>query len=181
MNDFELYFVRPGECEANVRRVYAGKTDTTLTDMGKEQVISEGRRLKLLGHSFDAIVSSPLGRALETAKLIAESIGYPIGQIELEAGVTERSGGMAEGMRREDFLALDATHQNALGAESLESLRARAEAVYELLQERYQGKKVLLVSHAAFGEMLRIVIEKGDYRTAFDHEPLPNAITVRLV
>lgn len=63
----DLWLVRHGETEwARVGR-HTGRTDIALTDRGRAQASAVAA--KLAGASFGAVLSSPLSRALETARL----------------------------------------------------------------------------------------------------------------
>lgn len=69
-----VYFVRHGESRANVEKVFAGsRYDVPLTAAGLQQAKATGM---LRDKPIDIIVSSPLQRAKQTAKCIAEEIGY---------------------------------------------------------------------------------------------------------
>ncbi len=57
--------------------------DRPLNKRGKRDAPSMGRRLKDMKLKPDLILSSPAKRALKTAKLIAEEIGYPKKKIEI--------------------------------------------------------------------------------------------------
>jgi len=67
----EIYLVRHGETEWNAQGRFQGKLDSALTDTGVKQAEAIGRRLAGLGLSFDAFVTSPLGRTRQTATIIA--------------------------------------------------------------------------------------------------------------
>src|SRR5581483_5723923 len=73
----KLYFIRHGESVSNVERWHAGRIDTPLTERGRQQAREAGKKAKAQKLHFDLIVSSPLSRALETARIIAKEIGYP--------------------------------------------------------------------------------------------------------
>ncbi len=73
----ETYLIRHGETEWNVQGRFQGKLDSALTDAGVKQAEAIGRRLTGLDLSFDAFVSSPLGRTRQTAAIIAESTNLP--------------------------------------------------------------------------------------------------------
>ena len=64
----ELYIARHGETEFNKqKRWQGGGMDSPLTDLGEEQARIMGDKLK--GLSFDVIYSSPLKRAMDTARI----------------------------------------------------------------------------------------------------------------
>jgi broad specificity phosphatase PhoE len=62
-----LWVVRHGETTWAAAGRHTGRTDVPLTEAGRQQARAIGPRLA--GHRFGAIVSSPLSRALETARL----------------------------------------------------------------------------------------------------------------
>jgi broad specificity phosphatase PhoE len=72
-----IYLVRHGQTEFNAIGRWQGQVDSPLTELGKMQAKRIGRSLRDLINSNDvAIFSSPLGRALSTASIIADEIGF---------------------------------------------------------------------------------------------------------
>lgn len=101
----KLYFVRHGLSEMNVQGLMAGTTDTPLTDLGRKQAKKAGQSAKDL--NINLIVSSPLSRALKTAQIIAQEIGYPKNKIILNQLLIERDHGSLEGKTWSPDLNLD--------------------------------------------------------------------------
>ena len=62
-----VWLVRHGETEWSRLGRHTGRTDVPLTDLGREQAVAVGRRLA--DHPFAVVLSSPLSRALDTARL----------------------------------------------------------------------------------------------------------------
>ena len=94
-----FFLVRHGETEWNRERRIQGVSDIPLNDTGRAQAAALGDIL--VGHNFDLIVSSPLSRADETARIIAQRLGMP-------APITvpdliERNYGEAEGSSGADL------------------------------------------------------------------------------
>jgi phosphohistidine phosphatase len=58
-----------------------------LNKRGKHDAPFMGKRLKEMGLLPDAILSSPAKRALKTAKLIAEELGYPKKRIDIRDAI----------------------------------------------------------------------------------------------
>jgi len=78
----EIYLIRHGETEWNAQGRFQGKLDSALTATGVKQAEAIGRRLAGLDIPFDAFVSSPLGRTLQTAAIIAGSAMLPAAQCD---------------------------------------------------------------------------------------------------
>jgi broad specificity phosphatase PhoE len=76
----ELILVRHGETVHNVNRITQGWSDSDLSERGREQVLRLAERLKEMKPT--ALYSSPLGRAMSTARAIAEATGLEIVQLE---------------------------------------------------------------------------------------------------
>jgi probable phosphoglycerate mutase len=159
----QLYFLRHGMSEFNKARIWAGSSDTPLTSDGEVQAKLAGLLAKEKGLSFDIIVSSPLKRAHDTAKIFADEIGYPHADIVLHDYLIERKFGKLEG--RKDLVAATkyAVNEAAIdkydGVEALEELHRRALATYEYL-ESLPHDTILVVGHGAHGRALRRVIKK---------------------
>lgn len=71
-----LTLVRHGEAEGNDEHRFLGQADVPLSPAGREQARRVGERLAALG--VEAIVSSDLQRAVDTARPLAELTGLPI-------------------------------------------------------------------------------------------------------
>ena len=63
----QVYLVRHGETEWSRSGQHTGRTDIPLTPLGREQALDLGRRVA--GHGFALVLTSPLSRAAETARL----------------------------------------------------------------------------------------------------------------
>lgn len=72
----ELILVRHGETVHNVARITQGWSDSELSERGREQVLRLAERLKEMKPT--ALYSSPLGRAMSTARAIADATGLEI-------------------------------------------------------------------------------------------------------
>jgi len=68
-----FYFLRHGEATWNAAGRFCGRTEVPLSNVGRQQAQLLAARLKSL--RVDALYSSPLGRALETARRIGEAVG----------------------------------------------------------------------------------------------------------
>ncbi len=147
-----LYFIRHGLSQLNVEGKVAGTTETPLTEIGKQQASAAGKNTKGLG--IEHIISSPLSRALDTAKLIAKEIGYPVNKIEINPLFIERSFGVMEAQPYRP----DMNYDGVVDAEELSSLLTRAEQAIKYLHT-LPYNKILVVSHGSTGRALRHHLE----------------------
>ena len=98
----QLILVRHGETLHNVAGIAQGWNDSELSDKGREQAARAAERIAAM--KATALYSSPLGRAMSTAQVIAEATGLTIQTLE---DLREMSYGNWEGMsfldvRRDD-------------------------------------------------------------------------------
>jgi len=149
----------------NVAGLFAGRTETPLTDEGRAQAKLAGKEIRPLG--IDLIVSSPMGRALETAKIIAREIEYPSEKISINRLLVERDFGSLEGTAWSPDLNMD-------GFSDIETDRTLLERAHLSLNwlKTLEAENILVVSHGAFGRALRAAIRKQD---RLDKERLLNA------
>ena len=88
-----LLAIRHGETRWNSEERYQGHGDSSLTETGRKQVMGLGIRMKAL--QFDSLISSDLGRAQETASIIADYTGHTV---NTDSRIRERNYGVLEGL-----------------------------------------------------------------------------------
>ncbi|HEY4153209.1 MAG TPA: histidine phosphatase family protein [Pseudolysinimonas sp.] len=149
----DLYLVRHGETDWNRQRRIQGLTDIPLNETGRAQARATG--MLLTRRRWDAIFSSPLDRARETASIIAAEVG--LAEPTLVDALVERNYGQAEGM---DWLQVETRFPHGTvvpGRESREQVGARViPALMELAANR-PGEALLVVSH---GGAIRSVLNE---------------------
>ena len=91
-----LYLLRHGQTEFNVKKQVQGRCDSPLTDLGRKQAGMAAAWLKAHDVVPDKVVSSPLGRAMDTAQLVATELLGPDAAVEPCEGIIERSYGTFE-------------------------------------------------------------------------------------
>jgi len=152
----EIWFIRHGETLWNRERRLQGWQDTALNAKGHAQARALADRLAIAAaHTpFAALYSSPLRRALDTAKPTAERLGLPI---QSEPGLRERSFGVLEGIpydeltRRAPAAAAVWRRRDPAepleGGESLGQFQARIAAAAQAIARRHPGARVLALTH----------------------------------
>lgn len=160
-----FFLVRHGETEWNRERRIQGVSDIPLNDTGRAQAAALGDIL--VGHNFDLIVSSPLSRADETARIIAQRLGMP-------APITvpdliERNYGEAEGSSGADLDRRYPPGTDIPGREDREVVTQRAVRVLHDMAIRHPHADIVAVAH---GAVIRSVV---DYAAPGLHkEPITN-------
>ncbi len=148
----KLYFIRHGLSEMNVAGIVSGRTNTSLTNEGRQQAKIAGQAAKHI--KIDLIVCSPLSRAHDTAKIIAKEIGYPIKQLQTNSLLIERDYGQLEGKPWTPDLNLD----GVADLETAEMLITRAQLALDWLHT-LPAQHILVVSHGAFGRAMRSILK----------------------
>jgi phosphoserine phosphatase len=154
----ELILVRHGETAWNVEEIYRGRTDVGLDEVGLEQAKLIGKYLGNL--QLEAIYSSPLKRAIDTANAVAQ---YQKVGVEVANGLMDFDYGEWQGLRAEEVQKLyqdlhSEWHANPdrvrmPGGESLSDVKDRAVEVVKKVVSEHEGS-VALVSHRVVNKVL---------------------------
>lgn len=151
-----LIFVRHGHAVVAERGIVGGHRGCTgLSETGRRQ--TEALRDRLVGNAFtaDAIVTSVLPRAVETAEILAKGIGVPAGGIPRFCDLCERHPGEGDGLTWEAFVQRYGTFDplaepdRALspGGESYNAFLRRVHGAFERVAHEHRDQTVLVVSH----------------------------------
>lgn len=150
----QITFVRHGQTDWNLHRRIQGSTDIPLNDTGRAQARRAGD--ELADGTWDAIVSSPLCRASETAEIIAERIG--LAAPSAIDGLQERAHGAMEGMTFEERQAAFPGDTVVPGLESRDAVIDRVRAALDGVVQATDGARILVVSHGGvIGSLIRHV------------------------
>ncbi len=171
-----IYFIRHGESEANLKHVFAGQRDNSpLTKKGIEQAKAEGQKIREMGLVISKIISSPLIRAIDTAKIVSDIIGYDK-EIVIDPRITEYDMGALTGTP-----TFEISSKMLVSAENAEDPKAFDDRVNSFLREwnEYDGD-VLMVAHAGVGRIIETIKQGTDPELFYDLPAYPNASVIRL-
>ncbi len=160
--------VRHGETQANKDKIFMGRLDYDLNETGVNQAKSV-----IIQISPDYIFSSPLKRALSTAKIISENLSGP--QVQIEERLSERSGGEIEGLtynqiaeKHPDLWNLyyenpleTAVHTRFPAGESDYDVAKRVEDLFTTLENKFENKKIMFVTHSGVIQATRYLMGKS--------------------
>jgi probable phosphoglycerate mutase len=175
----QICLIRHGETAWNAELRIQGHRDLPLDETGFSQAEALARRLS--GRHFDAIYSSDLLRARQTAGPLARACKLPV---RIDAALRERNFGCWEGMTREEMRAADAAMAEALSARRPddvppggESLRRHLERVLSCLSRLsslHAGQTVAVVTHGGTLDLVYRHVHGIPIERPRDF-PLPNA------
>ena len=174
-----VFMVRHGATVLSAEDRFAGATDVALSDEGREQT----RRLaeRLSGEKIAAVYASPLGRTVETARILAAP--HQI-EVQLRDGLREISHGHWEQMTRREVekrfpeeaaeWEKDPYTFAPEGGESGLAVTARALPILIELVRQHPKENILIVSHKATIRLLLSSLLGFDprrYRDSLDQKP----------
>ena len=122
-----------------------------LTEQGKEEAKKAGEKLK--DTKIDVIFSSDIFRCRETAKTIASIIGYDVEKIIYDTRLRDLNWGDFGGKTKEEYWnfygcdMLNAFEKAVPNGESWNQCRERLIAIFDEIEEEFDGKNILIVSH----------------------------------
>jgi broad specificity phosphatase PhoE len=174
-----VFMVRHGDTVLSAEDRFAGVTDVELSEKGREEARRLAERLK--GEKITAVYASPLGRTVETARILAAPHDL---EVQTCDGFREISHGHWEGMRRHEVeekfpeemaeWEKDPYTFSPEGGESGLAVTARAlPALIDLVRE-HPGENILIVSHKATIRLLLSSLLGFDprrYRDNLDQKP----------
>lgn len=148
----KLYLLRHGQTEFNVKKLVQGRCDSPLTDLGRKQAGMAAAWLKSHDVVPDKVVSSPLGRAMDTASLVACELLGPFAAVEPCEGIIERCyGTFEEGPH--DALPTDVWDPGEdlipFGGEGSQALQTRMVSTLAHLMNTDGIETLLAVSHGS--------------------------------
>jgi len=163
-----ILLARHGETEWNRIGRYQGWADPTLNETGREQARSLAAQLR--STPIDAVYSSDLRRAHETAEIVAEPHGVPV---VVEPGLREVNVGEWSGLTRAEVERRFPGGERP-GGETREQHAARVLAAAERIARAHPGERVLLVSHGGTMRALRMHVSDEPFH------PIANCAVLEL-
>jgi broad specificity phosphatase PhoE len=145
-----IILVRHGKTDWNRElRIQGGSSDTRLNKEGRQQ--AEKLASRLSRRNIQAIYSSPLKRALETAQIIANRHNIEVvvtkSLREIEAGKLEGLTSTELGVRFSEILTRDGVSCRVPEGESLVHLQQRSWNYIQRINRKHVGSELIVVSH----------------------------------
>ncbi|MEK7074232.1 MAG: class I tRNA ligase family protein, partial [Patescibacteria group bacterium] len=141
-------FMRHGEALSNARGIASSKgVGHILTPKGRKQVEAAAKKLKQ--QEIDMIVCSPILRAYETGEMVGRALGV---LVHIDARLAEVNVGAFDGRKINEYYAFFSSMKEIFSkrppeGENLHDVRSRMLNFIEEMEQKYDGKKILVISH----------------------------------
>ncbi len=159
----QVILIRHGETDWNTQQIFRGKIDIPLNESGLAQARAVRESLK--DREIDKIYSSPLSRALETARILGENRNL---KIETEEAFIDIDFGRWQGLSHQkvseehkDLYEMWLSNPQTVTfpeGESLETVRTRSGKALDEIVENHPGETLAIVSHRVLNKVLLCVV-----------------------
>ena len=164
-----IYIVRHGQTEWNLLGKTQGHGNSDLTPKGIEQ--AELLADSMTKYPIDYIYSSDLGRAYQTAEIIGNKLNI---EVEKTEALREMNFGTWEGRIIKDIIAEDPELYKMLRnephlskipqGETLSQIKERTDAFIKEINEKYDGKHIVLVTHSLCARIMLLSFLDSDVK-----------------
>lgn len=167
-----IYITRHGQDLDNEKGILNGHRDNDLSLLGLNQAKELASLIAEKSLIFDKIYSSPLRRAFQTAKIIAEKLN--LSEPEVLPLLIERDFGVMTGKHVstiEELCCPEIIKTEKVtyflspeGAETFPQLLERAREILKIINDKHQDGNILLVAHGDIGKMIYAAYYNLDWR-----------------
>ena len=148
-----FYIVRHGQTNWNILGKTQGHGNSDLTSKGIEQATELAE--SIVNYPIDYIYSSDLGRAVQTAQILGDKLNIKVEETEAlrEMGFGEWEGLLIDEIKT-NYANVYTTWRNEPhlaqipGGETLHLIKDRVDSFIQSLNEKYDNKHILLVTHS---------------------------------
>lgn len=167
-----IYIVRHGQTEWNLLDKTQGHGNSDLTPKGIEQ--AELLADSMTKYPIDYIYSSDLGRAYQTAEIIGNKLSI---EVEKTEALREMNFGTWEGRIIKDIIEEDPElykmwrnepHLAKIPqGETLSQIKERTDAFIKEINEKYDGKHIVLVTHSLCARIMLLSFLDSDVKNIY--------------
>ncbi|MQN02175.1 MAG: histidine phosphatase family protein [Lachnospiraceae bacterium] len=173
-----IYVTRHGQTDLNKAHLMQGRTDAPLNAHGREQAAAAAAQLK--GIHFDAVYSSPLQRAIDTAVIMTgfspDDIIKDERIIEVDFGRYEKKKYTRLGARMWSFWLLPTIFPEPATVESIAHMKKRAHSFLDELSSKHY-ENVLISCHGGIMRVLCGIL--GHKKNELMWNPKPRNCEIR--
>ena len=182
-----LILVRHGVTAHTAAKKFSGglkSSNPGLSDEGRAQVRATAEWLSPIAEGVAAVVASPVRRTLESAEIIAETLGRTV---DLEPGFAEMEFGSWDGLTLAEVTDRDKASLEAWlgsldtpppGGESFRQVEERVLGGLARIRSAHEGKTVVVVSHVTPIKTLVATVLQAPLESVFRMELSPASVSV---
>lgn len=155
-----FYLVRHGQTDWNRDSRLQGQTDVPMNDAGRKQIAELAEKMAEADLQIDTVISSPLVRASESARIIVDRLGFDK-EIIIEDNFIERNFGLLEGEGWYPELDMNDPKYKTEKIEDICERVRRGLAKYNFRDDEH----IMVVAHGALLPAIKTVLsnDKIDY------------------
>ena len=178
-----IYIVRHGQTEWNLLGKTQGHGNSDLTPKGIEQ--AELLADSMTKYPIDYIYSSDLGRAYQTAEIIGNKLNI---EVEKTEALREMNFGTWEGRIIKDIIEEDPElykmwrnepHLAKIPqGETLSQIKERTDAFIKEINEKYDGKHIVLVTHSLCARIMLLSFLDSDVKNIYRINQVNTALNI---
>ena len=175
----KIYLTRHGQTDLNAKKLMQGRSDIPLNEMGRSQ--ARAAHDKIADVKFDAVYSSPLDRAIETAEIIS---GVSRSQIIIDERIIETDFGKYEqrpyatmGLPMNLYWMLPEVFPAPQTVESTREMIERVGSFFTDLEKKNHGT-VLIACHGGIIRVIRGYLEGA--KRGYIWRPRPKNCEIRI-
>lgn len=154
MSDTTILLIRHGQSEGNIRGLFTGHSGYPLSELGHRQAAKTAEYIRA-NYQVDAVYSSDLPRAFQTAEYTANAFGLPVvtnsGLREIYAGDWENCRYVDLAVSHADTYSMWSTdfwNAYCVGGETVKQVGERAVNALVSIAEANPGKCIVVAAHA---------------------------------
>lgn len=166
----QITYTVHGATADNEQHLMGGWRDSALTALGRQQAKELGDKLKEKGALFDAVISSDLPRAAETAEIAFGKGNFITDNRLREADYGQATGKPMSGYKHELDKYVDTPYP---GGESYRDVEKRMRSLVGELKKNYDGQHVALVAHQAPQFALEVILNGKTWQQAIAEDWRP--------
>ncbi len=175
----KIWVTRHGQTDLNAKKLMQGRSDIPLNEVGKQQAFAA--REKIGDITFDAVYSSPLDRAIETASIVGHvdrsKIIIDERIIEADFGKYEKKPYATMGLPMNLYWMLPEVFKAPETVETTDKMIERVRSFFtELETKNYEN--VLVVCHGGIIRVIRGYLE--DAKRGYVWRPRPKNCEIRV-
>jgi isoleucyl-tRNA synthetase len=164
--------MRHGQTDHNNKGLWDFGDSSPLTEEGQQQVTAAARLIK--DKKIDIIITSPYKRTIETATIVATQLGMNEETIITNEMIGEWNvGAEFDNKPLDDYFAVRNAHEDRYGFKTadgesyIDILKRTGKFIYDL-EQQYQGKTILIISHGAVTRAIELVANGVSLKTMFE-------------